>query len=145
MTGRPLTQWQGQTTDRFSPEEKVRLIGLTGDRRVLYQRIEHRIDGWLKEGWLKEAKKLATRPLSRTAKEAVGYRELFDFLDGHNDWETCHHLIQRNTCRYAKRQSTWFRADPRIDWIETDGKTAEEIAGEIIKSLWNGRYSSRSD
>ena len=135
-TGRPLSQWHRQTTSSLGSGRKILLVGLTCDRALLYRRIEQRIDGWLEAGWLDEAKRLRARSLSETAREALGYRELFDFLDGRADWQTTCQLMKRNTCRYAKRQLTWFRADPRIHWIQTDEKSPEQITQEI-RTLWN--------
>ncbi len=131
VTGRPLSEWQRQLTPRSGLGQEIRLVGLICDRAALYRRIEQRIDGWLKLGWLEEAKKLAALPLSRTAREALGYRELFDFLAGKMEWESAQQLIKQNTRRYAKRQWTWFKADPRVVWIQTDGKEPETLAAEI--------------
>ena len=133
VTGSPLSQWQKQAVSSSDPVrgQRVQLVGLTCDRASLYRRIEKRIEGWLQAGWLEEARGLSARPLSQTAREALGYRELFQFLDGRTDWETTCQLIKRNTCRYAKRQWTWFKADSRIVWIQTDRKMPEAIAKEI--------------
>ena len=140
VTGRPLSQWQKGAAGELGTGFPVRLIGLTCDRDSLYRRIERRMDGWIQAGWLEEARGLYSRRLSQTAGEALGYRELFAFLGGRADWKTTEQLIKRNTCRYAKRQLTWFKADSRIEWIETDGKTPELVADEIM-TRWNGRCS----
>ena len=143
VSGRPLSFWQEETTQPF-PGEK-RLIGLTCDRAVLYQRIERRIDRWLKEGWLEEAKALTQRALSHTAREALGYRELFSFLEGNADWESTVVLIKKNTRRYAKRQLAWFRADPRIEWLAINGMTPDLLAAQILSRIqWNAPFLSTS-
>ncbi|MBI3616524.1 MAG: tRNA (adenosine(37)-N6)-dimethylallyltransferase MiaA [Candidatus Omnitrophica bacterium] len=135
-TGRALSQWQGQTTHPLDGDK--RLIGLSMDRALLYQQIEERIDGWLNEGWLEEAGSLNRRALSRTAREALGYRELFAFLEGQADWPMTVSLIKRNTRRYAKRQLAWFRADPRIQWLDVDGKGPEALTAHILDRIrWN--------
>ena len=121
VTGRPLSRWQQETTRPMADRSVCRWIGLTCDRELLYERIEQRIDGWIRAGWLEEARRLRRRALSRTAREALGYRELFDHLEGRTDWETTLSLIKRNTRRYAKCQLSWFRQNPRIEWIGVDG------------------------
>jgi len=136
VSGRRLSRWQGETTQPLEGEK--RLIGLTCDRQILYRRIEERIDGWLEAGWLEEASRLSRRNLSRTAGEALGYRELFAFLEGEFDWETTVSLIKRNTRRYAKRQLAWFRADSRVEWIPVDGRAPEAAASQILERMkWN--------
>ena len=136
VSGRTLTHWQEETTNPLEGEK--RLIGLICDRGLLYRRIGERIDGWLRAGWPEEARGLSRRDLSRTAREALGYRELFAFLEGESDWETTVSLIKRNTRRYAKRQIAWFRADPRIEWIPIDERTPETAASQILEGIkWN--------
>ncbi len=130
-TGRPISQWQQETTRPFVSPSDCRWIGLTCDRAILYRRIEERIDGWIRAGWLEEARSLHRRRLSRTAREALGCRELFDTLEGRTDWEAAVALIKQNSRRYAKRQLGWFRQDSRIDWIPVDGLSPESIADLI--------------
>lgn len=143
VSGRRLSRWQGETTDPLEGEK--RLIGLTRAREDLYRRVEERIEGWLGEGWLEEARGLHRRALSRTAREALGYRELFAFLEGGADWATTVSLIKRNTRRYAKRQIAWFRADPRLEWLPVDGLSPETTAARILERLkWNAPSLSTS-
>ena len=143
VSGRPLTHWQEETTQPLEGEK--RLVGLTCDRGLLYRRIEERIGGWLKAGWLEEARGLSRRNLSRTAREALGYRELFAHLEGESDWETTVSLIKRNTRRYAKRQLAWFRADPRVEWIPVDEMAPEMAASQILERMkWNAPSLSTS-
>jgi len=136
LSGRPLSVWHSDTHSLLGEEREVQRIGLTCDRDRLYQRIEARIDGWLAAGWLEETRKLLARPLSLTAQEALGYRELFSYLRGEADWETTVSAIKQNTRRYAKRQWSWFRADPRIRWIAVDGLTPEAVAERIFKHIY---------
>jgi len=133
LSGQPLSVLQKETVGLLDHGWRAQRIGLTCDRELLYRRIESRIDGWLAQGWVEEAKKLHARPLSRTAREALGYRELFNWLEGRTDWQTTVQKIKQNTRRYAKRQWTWFKADPRVEWMRTDGRTSTEAAAE----LWN--------
>lgn len=107
------------------------LIGLTGDREEVYQRINLRVDNMFNEGLLKEAKELY-KFKNLNALQTVGYRELFDFFDGNSSLETAIEEIKKNTRRFAKRQSTWFRRYTDISWF--DYRTNHD---EIIKFISN--------
>ena len=96
-------------------------IGLTADRQVIYDRINHRVDLMMEQGLLEEARSLyAHKHLN--ALQTVGYRELFSYFDGLLTLEGAISEIKKNTRRFAKRQGTWFRRDPEIKWF--DYKTA---------------------
>ena len=88
-------------------------------REELYDRINRRVDAMLSEELVEEARNL--RPhAGLNALATVGYRELFDHFDGKHDMETAVELIKRNTRRYAKRQLTWFRRNPRYEIFSPD-------------------------
>jgi tRNA dimethylallyltransferase len=92
-------------------------IGLNTDRESLYQRINHRVDFMMQDGLLDEVKKL--QPYKElNALKTVGYAELFDYLDGILSYDQAIDKIKQNTRRFAKRQLTWFRRDPEIQWFE---------------------------
>jgi tRNA dimethylallyltransferase len=92
-------------------------IGLNTDRESLYQRINHRVDVMMQDGLLDEVKKL--QPYKElNAMKTVGYAELFDYLDGILSYDQAIDKIKQNTRRFAKRQLTWFRRDPEIQWFE---------------------------
>lgn len=94
------------------------MIGLNfKDRKKLYEKINLRVDEMIKAGLIEEAKKFYKKNLSNTAKYAIGYRELFEYFDGNVTLSEAIEKIKQNTRRYAKRQITWFKRDPRIKWI----------------------------
>jgi tRNA dimethylallyltransferase len=98
---------------------KIIKIGLQRPREELYQRINQRVLDMMEQGWLQEARELFDfRQLN--ALQTVGYKELFDFLEGKYDWTTTVQQIQQSTRRFAKRQMTWFRRDTTINWINAD-------------------------
>ena len=130
VTGRPMTDWHAETPRPAWGD--CRLVGLTCDRELLYGRIEERIDSWLAGGWVEEARSLARRRLSLTAREALGYRELFDHFEGKADWAAARALIHRNTRRYAKRQLSWFRHEPGVEWICLDQPDPRLAARQIL-------------
>lgn len=113
------------------------LIGINAkDRQLLYDRINHRVDLMLEAGLLDEAKMFFSSEVSKTAKQAIGYKELKPYLDGSCSLEQAIEKLKMETRRYAKRQLTWFRKNEKINWIYIDGKTKEEIvfeAAEIIR------------
>ncbi len=117
------------------PEYDIVYAGLnTADRQYLYDRINIRVLNMHKEGLVEEVKNLIakygrTLPLLKT----LGYKEICGYLDGETDLNDALELIMKNTRNFAKRQLTWFRANPLITWYFID-ETAEE---QIIKSLMN--------
>ena len=120
LTGRPMSLWQKQS--RETPGEyQMHMLGLTfSDRVLLYERIEKRIDIMLDSGLIDEAKQLYEAGFSGTASQAIGYKELFGFLDGKQTLEEAVSRLRQNTRRYAKRQLTWFGRDERIRWLYMD-------------------------
>lgn len=107
-------------------------VGLALDRKVLYERIDKRMDEMVNRGLFEEAEKLY--PLRHlNALQTVGYSEIFDYLIGIHDKEEAVRLLKRNSRRYAKRQLTWFRRDSTIQWFkpEEDEKIKEHITGLI--------------
>ena len=86
------------------------------ERAVLYERINQRVDQMISSGLVEEVKSLnAYKNLQ--VLNTVGYKEIFDHLEGEYDLARAIDLIKRNTRRYAKRQLTWFRRDPNAKWI----------------------------
>lgn len=115
----------------------IQSFGLTVCRKRLYREIEQRVDQMLANGLLEEVKALlAAKKLERsTAAQALGYKEIIAHLKGEFTLEQAVDLIKQRTRRYAKRQLTWFRRDPRIRWISLDEKTYFQAAEEIVKLL----------
>ena len=111
----------------------ARIWGLTMDRERLYARIDARVDEMMERGLLDEVTGLARRGLTtdQTAGQAIGYKELLDVVGGLSSIEDAVELIKRRTRRYAKRQLSWFRHDPRVRWIDLD-KTSQESAAKMI-------------
>ncbi len=95
-------------------------IGLTTKRNVLYDQINRRVDLMLASGLLEEVKWLLGHgyPSTLRSMRSIGYRHIADYLEGRTPWDETVHLFKRDTRRYAKRQLTWFRADPEIMWVQ---------------------------
>ena len=96
---------------------KIIKIGVDMERKVMYERINTRVDLMLEDGLESEARTLLpNRELN--SLQTVGYRELFDYFDGNCTFEEAVSLIKRNSRRYAKRQITWFKRDSQITWVD---------------------------
>jgi tRNA dimethylallyltransferase len=104
------------------PESEFVLVGLDVDPAELAARIERRNRAQLDAGFVEEVVALAARPagLSRTARQALGYRELLDHVSGACSLDEAVDLAIRRTRQFARRQRAWFRRDPRISWLPTD-------------------------
>jgi tRNA dimethylallyltransferase len=107
-------------------------IGLTREREELYKRIDQRMESMLEQGLLEEAKALYPYR-SHNALQTVGYKEIFEYLDGIYDWKETVRLLKRNSRRYAKRQLTWFHKYPDYNWFEPD--QLEDILAYIKEKL----------
>jgi tRNA dimethylallyltransferase len=110
-------------------------FGLQMDRERLYQRIDARVDGMIHAGLLDEVEGLLASGYSAGLKpmQSIGYRHMVEFLEGYKDWEETVRTLKRDTRRYAKRQMTWFKADPDIIWISPDDMGEPEKA---IRRFW---------
>jgi len=109
------------TSFKNNPKEKRNfnsiLIGLDADRKEIYNRIELRVDLMIAQGLLDEAKNLFSyRNLN--ALQTVGYKELFEYLEGKVTLDFAISEIKKNTRRFAKRQNTWFKKNENIKWFD---------------------------
>ena len=114
VSGRPLSSFSSGGKKRNFEIEK---IGLSRPREELYSRINQRVLDMIRLGLEEEVRSLLPyRDLQ--ALQTVGYKEMFDYLDGKYPLEEAVRLIQRNTRHYAKKQMTWWRRDDSINWID---------------------------
>ncbi|HAL29270.1 MAG TPA: tRNA (adenosine(37)-N6)-dimethylallyltransferase MiaA [Coriobacteriia bacterium] len=132
--GRPYARQARDFRRRQSHYPDTRYFGLTLDRATLYERIDARVDDMLSKGLLDEIGSLVAAGLgdALTSSQAIGYKELVPVVTGGSDIATAVVRVKQATRRYAKRQLTWFRADPRIEWVDVDGMTALETAQRIL-------------
>lgn len=95
------------------------VVGLTMDREQLYQRINARVDSMMEEGLLEEVKQLYQLGLRNCQSiQAIGYKEIYQYLDGEISLETAVEKLKQNSRRYAKRQLTWFRNKMEVKWFD---------------------------
>jgi tRNA dimethylallyltransferase len=116
------------------PPTPVRLFGLRMPRDVLDARIARRFHDQMAAGFLDEVGTLAGRPegWSRTASQALGYRELSDHLDGRSSLDEAVERAITRTRQFARRQERWFRRDPRITWIDVPGAQPDPLSAVPI-------------
>jgi tRNA dimethylallyltransferase len=140
-TGRKKSELDRESREPDCPYDAT-VIGLHYDsREVLYTRIEKRVDMMLSEGLLEETRRLREAGVfetCQTAAQAIGYKELFPYLDGEVTLEDCVEVLKMATRRYAKRQMTWFRAKEYVRWITCDtlrdGVPAVKSFEEIVNN-----------
>ena len=113
-------------------------IGLTTDRRILYDKINNRVDIMIKDGLLNEVKafydkNIRTKPLLN----AIGYREIYSYFDGNISLEEAINKIKQNSRHYAKRQYTFFNHQLPIAWFETDYSNFNNTIEQIISYIEN--------
>ena len=119
MTGKTYTSFR----KRSKKERPFRIIkiGLDRPREELYNRINARVDKMMSDGLLNEVKALYPKK-ELNALNTVGYKELFDYLDGRWPLEEAVERIKGNTRRYARKQLTWYKKDEQIRWFHPDDK-----------------------
>jgi tRNA dimethylallyltransferase len=134
--GRPFSSF-GPGLTAYPPTATVQ-VGLAGEPEIVDRRIAERFARWMDEGLLDEARALVARPggLSRTARQALGYRELLAHVEAGVPLDECVAEAVRRTRAFARRQRSWFRRDPRIEWV-ADGDDPLEVlcahlAGERV-------------
>ena len=130
-SGRPFSSY-GPGVSAFPPSPVVQ-IGLRWSRDALTARIDRRVRAMLTAGWLEEVRALTAgpNPMSRTAGQALGYRELIDHLAGRSTLDEAADLIVLHTRQFAVRQERWFRRDPRIRWHDIDADEREAIPAVV--------------
>lgn len=137
-TGKTITL-QSELSHENESEYNWFIIGLTAENReILYDRINRRVDIMLNNGLLDEAEKFFSSEKSGTSKQAIGYKEFKPYFDGEATLEEVIESLKRETRRYAKRQLTWFRRNPDINWIDISELSNEEILKKAFDLLENG-------
>jgi tRNA dimethylallyltransferase len=117
------------------------MLGLTMDRGELYAQIDARVDDMLVRGLLDEVRRLLDGGYRHalTAGQAIGYKELVPVAEGTATLEDAVEEVKRATRRFAKRQLTWFRADPRVAWLDVTGldpQLAADAAMSLVAERW---------
>lgn len=122
QTGRTYTSFRSNTI-KERPFNIIK-IGLNRDRDTLYQRINQRVLQMIDDGMIEEAQRVYPKR-TLNSLNTVGYKELFEYLDGLTTLDEAIFKIQSNTRRYARKQLTWYKRDAEITWFSPDN--IEEI------------------
>jgi tRNA dimethylallyltransferase len=132
-SGRPFSSY-GEGLMTYGPVRVVQ-VGLDIELDVLDERIEARFTRWMEEGLLDEVQALIERPggLGRTARQAVGYRELLAHLEESVPLEECVRDAITQSRRLARRQRSWFRRDPRVEWFSDPDAAARRLV-EVLSA-----------
>ena len=132
LTGRSYTATL-PTLDYADPHTVQ--LGVDIDRPTLDARIEQRVQRMFDAGLVEEVRRLLAAGLAegRTAREAIGYRQVTAFLEGELTLDEAHQKTVQATRRFARRQESWFRKDPRITWLAWDDPALVETAVSVVR------------
>jgi len=134
LTGRPMSDYATAYREKEGPF-KLAMCGLTMDRKILYDRINLRVDRMIAAGLVNEVRNLVQKGYSSNlpSMQGLGYKEIIAYLNGEISLEEAIAQIKRDTRRYAKRQFTWFKRDKRIRWFDVlQYKDTSQLIEEII-------------
>jgi tRNA dimethylallyltransferase len=115
LTGRRFSSFRG-AMDAPVSRYRLRVLGLDPGQELLRERVAQRVAAMAEAGLVDEVRRLAGRPLSRTARQALGYKELLDALQAGTSLDAALDEVVARTRSYARRQLAWFRRDPRVRW-----------------------------
>ncbi len=120
-SGMPMSEYRRRHGFSDAPYTVLK-IGLFMDRQALYARIEQRVEEMVRQGLQDEVKQLLATGYHKSLRpmQALGYRHMAAFITGEADWDATLATLKRDTRQYAKRQLTWFRKDPEIQWFEPE-------------------------
>ena len=111
-------------------------IGLTTDRKILYDRINRRVDEMVEEGLIEEAKKIYGRNIkSKAVLTPIGYKELFEYFENKRSLEEAIELIKQRSRKYAKRQYTWNKHQFNVNWFDVDFNDFNNTVNAILNFL----------
>lgn len=135
LSGRPLSEAIHEHAFGESPFLPL-VIGLIRERESLYRRIEARVDEQLAKGLLEETRSLLAKGYGRQlgSMKGLGYRQMAGYLAGEYPYDEAVRLLKRDTRHFAKRQLTWFRKEPGVQWVTIEERdTFEAVTGRLVE------------
>ncbi len=133
LTNKPISAHNQEERQKNSPYNFAYFV-LTDDRKLIYDRINKRVDLMLEQGLIEEVEALKTLGCTQAmvSMQGIGYKEIFDYLSGEVSLEDTTFLLKRDTRHFAKRQLTWFNREKEVTWLDrsvlgTDTKILENI------------------
>ena len=139
LTGHNKTYYKKKQKEAPPRYQSIK-IGLTRNRQELYDRINKRVELMIEEGLIEEAKYIFENyelDENSTARQAIGYKELFNYFQGEYDLDEAVRLIKRNTRHYAKRQLSFFKRDDSIKWFNLSEIKKQDLYEKVLKYLHN--------
>jgi len=137
-TGKPMSEHQ---SEQLSQElYHTAIVGLTMERSKLYERINQRVDLMISQGLIEEVKELRKRGIRNCQSvQAIGYKEIYDYLDGKVTLDEAIEQLKKNSRRYAKRQFTWFRNKMNVQWFDVTNEHEREKKFQEISQFIAGK------
>lgn len=132
-SGRPFSSF-GPGVDHYPPSA-VAQIGLRWPRPVVAARIAARVARMIDDGLIEEVTRLHAAGLSRTAAQALGYKEIVEHLEGRIGKDEAVDMIITRTRQFAVRQERWFRRDPRVRWVDVEADPVAECSPIVVAAL----------
>lgn len=117
------------------PYYDYHLFGLTRSREALKKIVSKRVDQMMEQGLLEEVKNLYQEGLSKTAKEAIGYKEWEAYFNNEASLEETIQAIKSHTFKYIKKQETYFKHQFNVEWFNLDEQSKDEIKATILKKI----------
>ena len=137
ITGKPVSVLQ-EEYKLARKSYRFKIMCIVREREDIYRRINERVETMFDKGLVDEVQSLLDNPrgLSKQAKQALGYKEVIQYLDGGLTLDDTKEMVKQSTRRFAKRQMTWFRSFPDIQWLEAEKHDGPgSISDEIITLL----------
>lgn len=131
LTGRPPSELR-RSWERFEGPYDLTVVALTWDRDELRRRVVERIHRQLADALLEEVEGARRRGVSRTSAQALGMKEMLEHLEGRCTLEEATELFIRNAKAFVRRQLSWFRRDPRIEWVDASALGWEGARERIL-------------
>jgi tRNA dimethylallyltransferase len=115
------------------------VIGLRANRKILYERIERRVDAMIAAGLEDEVRRLLASGVARSAHamQGIGYKEMLACIDGKLSLAEAGENIKKATRHFAKRQFTWYRKMPYIHWFDIDAVSLENLVKTVLEAINN--------
>lgn len=140
LTGTPFSKFEIDEAYKYDIPYEVIYFVLTMNRKLLYDRINYRVEKMLDLGLIDEVKRL--KELNCTADmqsmKGIGYKEILYYLDGNYTLNQAEEAIKKGSRNYAKRQLTWFRKDSRVHWIDKDQFISDnDILNHMVNLIKN--------
>ncbi len=143
QTGEKISEHNTRERERSSPYD-LHFYVINCDRRLLYEKIDKRVDFMMEMGLLDEVMYLQAMGLHRdmVSMQGLGYKEMLDHLDGKYDLEEAVRVLKRDSRHFAKRQITWFKREKDAVWVQREdfGNDTFRIVDYLVRDLTHGKY-----